>query len=66
MSKVLQSVCVFCGSRVGNNPEYVFEARKLGYLFAQKNIELVYGGGNIGLMGVIADAVLEKKAGLPE
>ena len=61
MSKALQSVCVFCGSRVGNNPEYVFQARKLGFLFAQKNIELVYGGGNIGLMGVIADAVLEKK-----
>ncbi|MBM3507962.1 MAG: TIGR00730 family Rossman fold protein [Alphaproteobacteria bacterium] len=55
---VIRSVCVFCGSRVGENPEFRAAARRLGELLATHNLRLVYGGGSIGLMGVLADAVL--------
>ena len=51
-------ICVFCGSNVGSNPLYRQTAETLGRLLAHRNIELVYGGGNIGLMGVLADSVL--------
>lgn len=54
----IKSVCVFCGSRVGDNPAYALAASHLGTLLASKNIQLVYGAGNIGLMGVVADACL--------
>lgn len=54
-----QSVTVFCGSRFGNDPLYVEHARELGKLLAQNNIGLIYGGGNNGLMGAVANAVLE-------
>ena len=54
----IQSVCVFCGSRTGDHPDYAAAARQLGMELARHGIRLVYGGGNIGLMGVIADAVL--------
>ena len=54
----VKSVCVFCGSRVGDNPAYALAASHLGTLLASKNIQLVYGAGNIGLMGVVADACL--------
>jgi len=50
---------VFCGSRPGNRPEYVEAARKLGALLAKRRIGLVYGGGNVGLMGAVADAALK-------
>lgn len=50
--------CVFCGSSVGAKPAYTTAARKLGQLMAGKGIGLVFGGGRIGLMGTIADAVL--------
>ncbi len=53
------TVCVFCGSGTGNHPAYPDAARKLGLLLAKASIDLVYGGGNIGLMGVVADAVME-------
>ena len=53
------NVCVFCGSGKGNNPVYSETARKLGALLAGASIRLVYGGGNIGLMGILADAVME-------
>lgn len=49
---------VFCGSSVGVNPAYADAARTLGTLLASRGIGLVYGGGNVGLMGVIADAAL--------
>jgi uncharacterized protein (TIGR00730 family) len=52
-------VCVFCGSNSGINPLYRAAAEELGRLLSQCGIELVYGGGNIGLMGVLADAVLQ-------
>jgi uncharacterized protein (TIGR00730 family) len=54
----VRSVCVFCGSRVGDDPDFRAAARRLGEVFARNDIRLVYGGGSIGLMGVIADAVL--------
>ncbi len=55
----LKSICVFCGSKSGNDPQYQRSAIELGRLMAQRNIKLVYGGGSVGLMGVIADAVLD-------
>ena len=55
----MKSVCVYCGSNAGNQPIYRSEAEKLGRLLAARGIELVYGGGNIGLMGAVADACLE-------
>jgi uncharacterized protein (TIGR00730 family) len=51
-------LCVFCGSSHGTNPAYAEAAKGLGAEFARRGIELVYGGGNVGLMGVVADAVL--------
>ncbi|MBE0638053.1 MAG: TIGR00730 family Rossman fold protein [Bacteroidales bacterium] len=55
----MKSVCVFCGSSVGRQPEYSARARNLGKLIAGKHLKLVYGGGNIGLMREVADSVLE-------
>ena len=54
----MKCICVFCGSNVGHDPRYRAEAERLGGLLAGRGIELVYGGGNVGLMGVIADACL--------
>jgi len=53
-------ICVFCGSSLGSNPTYVTAAEALGDAIAHNGYNLVYGGGNIGLMGVIADKVLEE------
>jgi uncharacterized protein (TIGR00730 family) len=55
----MHSVCVFCGSSPGARPEYREAARELGALLASRRIRLVYGGGHVGLMGVLADAVLD-------
>lgn len=55
----IRRICVFCGSNLGINPVYRQAAVAVGLLMADRGIELVYGGGNIGLMGVLADAVLE-------
>ncbi|HEY4931766.1 MAG TPA: TIGR00730 family Rossman fold protein [Terriglobales bacterium] len=52
-------ICVFCGSNSGTSPSYREAAIAMGRLLAGRGIELVYGGGNIGLMGVLADSVLE-------
>jgi uncharacterized protein (TIGR00730 family) len=52
-------LAVFCGSGLGNNPVYRDAARETGRLMALKNIGLVYGGASIGIMGAIADTVLE-------
>src|SRR5437764_8611512 len=51
-------MCVFCGSRPGNRPEYLDAARRLGALLAARRIGLVYGGASVGAMGAVADAVL--------
>lgn len=55
-----QSMAVFCGSKTGNNILFATHATQLGYLLAEKNITLIYGGGNKGLMASVANAVLEK------
>ena len=54
----MQRLCVFCGSNAGHDPRYRSAAEGLGRLLAGRGIELVYGGGNVGLMGIIADACL--------
>lgn len=56
----MNSICVFCGSSPGKDPAYAEAARLLGHTLAERNITLVYGGGHVGLMGVVADAALEK------
>ncbi|MBP0624229.1 TIGR00730 family Rossman fold protein [Cupriavidus consociatus] len=55
----MKSVCVYCGSSPGNRPEYAEGARLLGRTLAERGLALVYGGGKVGLMGTVADAVLE-------
>jgi uncharacterized protein (TIGR00730 family) len=55
----IRSLCVLCGSREGTEPAYRSAAIRLGQLMAGRGVRLVYGGGSIGLMGVIADAVIE-------
>ncbi len=52
-------MAVFCGSRSGVNTLYVQHAQELGKLMAQQNVSLVYGGGSKGLMGAVADAVMQ-------
>lgn len=56
----MNSICVFCGSSVGRKNYYAEKARAFGKRIAQQNLMLVYGGGNIGLMREIADAVLDE------
>jgi uncharacterized protein (TIGR00730 family) len=55
----MQRLCVFCGSSRGNAPQYIEAARSLGRLLAARRVGLVYGGSNAGLMGALADSVLE-------
>jgi len=57
----MKTICVFCGSSSGNNSKYVAAAKQLGQLIAQNNMTLVYGGGNVGLMGEIANSVLANR-----
>lgn len=54
----LSSVCVYCGSKSGIDDIYRRDAEALGRALAQRDLRLVYGGGNVGLMGALADAVL--------
>lgn len=54
----MRRICVFCGSRMGVRPVYREVAETLGQTLAERNVELVYGGGNVGLMGAVADACL--------
>lgn len=55
------NICVFCGSATGNDAVYAEAARDLGKLFGKFSHALVYGGGNIGLMGILADTVIHNK-----
>jgi uncharacterized protein (TIGR00730 family) len=55
----MQAVCVFCGSSFGDKPIYRETAERMGRTLAERGLTLVYGGGNVGLMGVTADAALE-------
>ncbi|CAB4322975.1 MAG: TIGR00730 family Rossman fold protein [Actinobacteria bacterium] len=54
----IRSLCVYCGSSTGHDPAHAEVARQVGALLAANGIRLVYGGGNVGLMGVMADAVM--------
>jgi uncharacterized protein (TIGR00730 family) len=54
----LRRVCIFCGSSVGRGPRYREAAESLARVFLQRGIGLVFGGGSVGLMGVVADAML--------
>ena len=54
----IRSVCVYCGSNAGSRPVYAERAMVLGTRLAQQGLALVYGGGNVGLMGIVADAAL--------
>src|SRR6266540_399332 len=58
MSRI-KSICVYCASGPGNNPAFVEAARAFGRVLAENGIRLVYGGGAVGLMGTLADAVLD-------
>ena len=57
--QTIRSVCVYCGSRPGNDPAYVEAAKALGRSIAENDLGLVYGGGTKGIMGAVAQAVLE-------
>ena len=55
---MIKSLCVYCGSNPGTHPAYREAAHLLGTTLAKRGITLVYGGGNVGLMGIAADAAL--------
>jgi predicted Rossmann-fold nucleotide-binding protein len=55
----ISAVTVFCGSKPGNDPQFVIAAETLGKALASKGIVLVYGGGNKGIMGAVANASLD-------
>lgn len=57
----MKRLTVFCGSSNGSNKVFINEAYKLGKKLVENEIELVYGGANVGLMGIVADSVLENK-----
>ena len=54
----MKSICVYCGANPGTLPIYRESAMRLGQLLAKARVQIVYGGGNVGLMGIIADAAL--------
>jgi uncharacterized protein (TIGR00730 family) len=55
----INSVCVYCASGPGTNPAFVDSARRFGRILAESGIRLVYGGGSVGLMGALAESVLD-------
>ncbi|MGA2943045.1 MAG: TIGR00730 family Rossman fold protein [Xanthobacteraceae bacterium] len=58
MSKI-KAICVYCGSSPGTDPAFVGAAQSFGKILAENSVRLIYGGGSIGLMGAVAEAVLE-------
>jgi len=56
----MKSVLVYCGSRSGNSDTYAHAAARLGELLAEKNYRLLFGGGNVGLMGILSNAMLDR------
>jgi len=56
---MVNSIAVFCGSKVGNNPMFVAHAKQIGEWMAENKIKLIYGGGSVGLMGAIADSIMQ-------
>jgi uncharacterized protein (TIGR00730 family) len=55
----IKSICVYCASGPGNNPAFAEAAKQFGRILAENGIRLVYGGGSVGLMGTLADSVLD-------
>ena len=55
----IKAICVYCGSSPGTDPAFVGAAKNFGKILAENGVRLVYGGGSIGLMGAVAEAVLE-------
>jgi len=60
----IRSLAVFCGSKTGKNPLFLQHAAELGLLCASHNIRVIYGGGNIGIMGAIADETMRHGGGV--
>ncbi len=60
MMKRIQKLAIFCGSKNGNREDYATHARELASLLADHQVELIYGGGRKGLMGIVADTVMQK------
>lgn len=58
----MKSICVFCGSSSGINTKHLTAAQKLGKVIAKENLTLIYGGGNVGIMGELANTVLKYNA----
>ena len=58
-SRQIINICVFYGSGSGNSPKFVQAAQELGRVMAKRKIHLIYGGGNLGLMGAVSKAVKE-------
>ncbi len=52
-------MCVFCGASLGNDPAFAETGRELGAMMAERGVRLIFGGGHVGMMGVVADAVLD-------
>tara|TARA_B110000263_G_scaffold47183_1_gene39165 strand:- start:3889 stop:4431 length:543 start_codon:yes stop_codon:yes gene_type:complete len=57
--KKIKSLCVYCGSSEKGPEKHLREAKKLGYAMSQRKVRLIYGGGRVGVMGAVADAVIE-------
>lgn len=55
---MLGSLCIYCGSSPGSSPDYAHAAKACGTALVQRDIKLIYGGGNVGMMGLLADTVL--------
>ena len=55
----MKNISVFCGAHEGNNPRYAEDAKKIGEILASKGINVVFGGGNVGLMKIVSDAALD-------
>ncbi len=56
---IMKNICVYCGSNSGNNPQYIVSAKLLAKALASQNIGLVYGGASVGIMGALADTMLD-------
>lgn len=59
MKNAIESICVFCGASMGSDPKYKKAAEALAQAMVERKKKLVYGGGNVGLMGVVAHAVFD-------
>ena len=55
----MKNISVFCGAHEGNNPRYAEDAKKIGEILAAKGINVVFGGGNVGLMKIVSDVALD-------